>query len=105
MIQLPGDIHRFFAVVLYIVRCAEIGIGGSTAGNTIRLEFAHEQQNATAFFTVVNMAQFVYASHLVRYNGEIRLYFNARDTSDMLKGRECIGFVTTEKRFGTMPGI
>lgn len=51
------------------------------------------------------MAQFVYASHLVRYNGEIRLYFNARDTSDMLKGRECIGFITTEKRFGTMPRI
>ncbi len=39
------------------------------------------------------MMQFVYASHLVRYNGEMRLYFNGRDTSDMLRGRECIGFV------------
>lgn len=39
------------------------------------------------------MKQFVYASHLVRYKDEIRLYFNGRDTSDMLKGRECIGFI------------
>lgn len=38
------------------------------------------------------MKQFVYASHLVRYGNELRLYFNARDTSDMLRGRECIGF-------------
>ena len=38
------------------------------------------------------MHQFVYASHLVRYGNALRLYFNARDTSDMLKGRECIGF-------------
>lgn len=38
------------------------------------------------------MHQFVYASHLVRYGDVLRLYFNARDTSDMLKGRECIGF-------------
>ena len=38
------------------------------------------------------MHQFVYASHLVRYGNVLRLYFNARDTSDMLKGRECIGF-------------
>ena len=39
------------------------------------------------------MKQFVYASHLVRYGDEIRLYFNGRDTSDMIKGRECIGFI------------
>ncbi len=38
------------------------------------------------------MKQFVYASHLVRYGDTLRLYFNARDTSDMLRGRECIGF-------------
>ena len=38
------------------------------------------------------MHQFVYASHLVRHGNALRLYFNARDTSDMLKGRECIGF-------------
>jgi len=39
------------------------------------------------------MKQFVYASHLVRYDNELRLYFNGRDTSDMIRGRECIGFV------------
>lgn len=39
------------------------------------------------------MAQFVYASHLVRYGNELRLYFNGRDTSNMIKGRECIGFI------------
>ena len=38
------------------------------------------------------MRQFVYASHLVRYGNVLRLYFNGRDTADMLKGRECIGF-------------
>ena len=38
------------------------------------------------------MHQFVYASHLVRYGNSLRLYFNARNTADMLRGRECIGF-------------
>lgn len=42
------------------------------------------------------MKQFVYASHLVRYKNTLRLYFNARDTSDMLRGRECIGFAEAE---------
>lgn len=39
------------------------------------------------------MRQYVYASHLVRYNGEARLYFNGRDISNMIRGRECIGFI------------
>ncbi len=38
------------------------------------------------------MRQFVYASHLVKHGNKLRLYFNARDTSDMIKGRECIGY-------------
>ena len=38
------------------------------------------------------MHQFVYASHLVRYENTLRLYFNARDSADMLRGRERIGF-------------
>lgn len=38
------------------------------------------------------MHQFVYASHLVRYGNVLRLYFNARNTADMLRGREYIGF-------------
>lgn len=38
------------------------------------------------------MAQFVYASHLVRCGDELRLYFNARNTANMLAGRENIGF-------------
>ncbi len=42
------------------------------------------------------MKQFVYASHLVKHGSTLRLYFNARDTSDMLKGRECIGFAEAE---------
>ena len=42
------------------------------------------------------MNQFVYASHLVKYGNALRLYFNARDTSDMLRGRECIGFAQAE---------
>jgi len=42
------------------------------------------------------MKQFVYASHLVRHGNNLFLYFNARDTSDMLRGRECIGFAQAE---------
>lgn len=42
------------------------------------------------------MKQFVYASHMVKYGNKLRLYFNARDTSDMLRGRECIGFAEAE---------
>ena len=42
------------------------------------------------------MNQFVYASHLVLWNNELRLYFNARETADMIKGRECIGFASAQ---------
>ena len=42
------------------------------------------------------MHQYVYASHLVRDGDKLRLYFNARDTADMLKGRECIGYAQAE---------
>lgn len=38
------------------------------------------------------MKQFVYASHLVKHGNTLRLYFNARNTTNLLKGRECIGF-------------
>ena len=37
------------------------------------------------------MAQYVYACCLTYYNGTLRLYFNARNVSNNLKGRECIG--------------
>lgn len=42
------------------------------------------------------MMQFVYASHLVRYDGKLRLYFNARNDANPLIGRECIGFCEAE---------
>ena len=38
------------------------------------------------------MSQFVYASHLVRTGNILRLYFNARNVANPLRGRECIGF-------------
>lgn len=38
------------------------------------------------------MAQYVYACCLTYYDNCLRIYFNARNTSDMLKGRERIGF-------------
>ncbi len=38
------------------------------------------------------MKQFVYASHLVKYGNTLRLYFNARNVSNPVLGRECIGF-------------
>ena len=40
------------------------------------------------------MRQFVYASSLSCYDGKLWLYFNARNTADMLKGREHIGLYT-----------
>ncbi len=42
------------------------------------------------------MAQFVYASHLVRHGNRFMLYFNARNTADMLTGREAIGIYEAE---------
>ena len=42
------------------------------------------------------MKEFVYASHLVKYGNKLRLYFNARNAADMLRGRECIGFAEAE---------
>ncbi len=42
------------------------------------------------------MKQFVYASHLVRYGNTLRLYFNARDIANPIKGRECIGYAEAE---------
>jgi len=38
------------------------------------------------------MKQFVYASHLVKCGNTLRLYFNARNISNPLLGRESIGF-------------
>ena len=42
------------------------------------------------------MAQYVYACCLTYYENKLRLYFNARNTSDILTGRECIGFIEAE---------
>lgn len=38
------------------------------------------------------MAQFVYACSLTYYNGELRIYFNARNAANNLTGKESIGF-------------
>ena len=38
------------------------------------------------------MKQFVYASHLVKHENTLRLYFNARNISNPVLGREVIGF-------------
>ncbi len=38
------------------------------------------------------MAQFVYACCLTYYDGRLRIYFNARNTADIIRGRESIGF-------------
>lgn len=37
------------------------------------------------------MAQYVYACCLTYYEGKLRLYFNARNVADNIRGRECIG--------------
>ncbi len=42
------------------------------------------------------MHQFVYASHLVRWEDKLRIYFNARNTTNLLKGRECIGYAEAD---------
>lgn len=38
------------------------------------------------------MAQYVYACCLTYYDNKLRLYFNARNVSNNITGRECIGF-------------
>lgn len=42
------------------------------------------------------MAQYVYACCLTYYEGKLRLYFNARNVSDNLRGRESIGVYEAE---------
>ena len=42
------------------------------------------------------MRQFVYASSLSYYDGKLWLFFNARNTADMLRGREHIGLYSAE---------
>lgn len=42
------------------------------------------------------MAQYVYACCLTYYNGKLRLYFNARNVSNNLTGRESIGIYEAE---------
>ena len=63
-----------------------------TSEDGIKFDFARiliepDSQNTDSW-----MHQYVYASHLIRCGDTLRLYFNARDTADMLRGRECIGF-------------
>lgn len=67
-----------------------------TSDDGLKFEFAKVLVEPDMFDGMNWMKQFVYASHLVRYNNELRLYFNGRDTSDMIKGRECIGFIKAE---------
>lgn len=42
------------------------------------------------------MAQFVYACCMTYYEGRLRIYFNARNTADIIRGRESIGFCEAE---------
>ena len=42
------------------------------------------------------MAQFVYACNMTYYDGKLRIYFNARNVAEMVKGRESIGFAEAE---------
>ena len=42
------------------------------------------------------MAQYVYACCLTYYEGKLRLYFNARNVADNLRGRESIGIYEAE---------
>lgn len=39
------------------------------------------------------MAQFVYACNLTVYDNKVRIYFNARNAADVIRGRENIGFI------------
>ena len=60
------------------------------------LEFHFERVLVEPSEDIRWMRQFVYASHLIYFDGKLRLYFNARDTSNPLRGRECIGFCEAE---------
>lgn len=64
-----------------------------TSSDGLKFEFRKVLVEPGMYKNAGWMKQFVYASHLVRNGNEIRLYFNGRDTSHMIKGRECIGFI------------
>lgn len=59
--------------------------------NGEKFEFVKEFLTPTVCGKNAWMAQYVYACCLTYYENRLRLYFNARNTSDLLKGRECIG--------------
>lgn len=42
------------------------------------------------------MAQFVYACCMTYYDGKVRIYFNARNAADIIRGRESIGFIEAD---------
>lgn len=42
------------------------------------------------------MAQFVYACCMTYYGGKLRIYFNARNAADVIRGRESIGFIEAD---------
>lgn len=67
-----------------------------TSDDGLKFNFAKVIVEPAMFDGADWMKQFVYASHLVRNGDELRLYFNGRDTSDMIRGRECIGYVSAK---------
>ena len=62
----------------------------------VRFEFAKTLLEPRVHAGSDWMAQFVYASHLVKTGDKLRLYFNARDKANMLRGKENIGFAEAE---------
>ena len=54
-IQTPGDVHRLAALVLYVVRNSEIGIGRSRIADAVRLKFADKEQDTAAALPVVDV--------------------------------------------------
>ena len=54
-IQLPSNIHRLTALVLYVVRNSEIGIGRSRIADAVRLKFANKEQDTAAALLVVDV--------------------------------------------------
>ena len=55
-IQPPCDIHRPAALMLHIVRRAQIGICLCTTGHTVSLRLPDKQQHLAAAFLVVDIA-------------------------------------------------
>ena len=56
ILQIPGNVHRLFAFMLYISRRTKIGIRFRAAIHLVGFELTHKQQHLAALLPVVDVS-------------------------------------------------